>query len=304
MEDIEFVIDGKTEELRNISNGLEELNYISDEALTINLFLLKNLRKPLLLEGNTGVGKTEIARTFAKYLDTDLIRLQCYEGLDVNSAVYEWNYQKQLLSIKIQENLDLSIEEKEKHIFNDEYLLERPLLKSIKAESKAPVLLIDEIDRADEEFEALLLELLSDFQITIPEIGTVTAKQQPYVILTSNRTRELSDALKRRCLYHWINYPTAEKEIKILQKRLPNVSLDLATQVVNFIQYLRDLEFSKIPGVAESIDWASALLSLNQSELNEMIVDQTLGTFLKSSDDINKLRTIGINQVLARAAGL
>lgn len=298
------MIDGKTEELRNISNGLEELNYISDEALTINLFLLKNLRKPLLLEGNTGVGKTEIARTFAKYLDTDLIRLQCYEGLDVNSAVYEWNYQKQLLSIKIQENLDLSIEEKEKHIFNDEYLLERPLLKSIKAESKAPVLLIDEIDRADEEFEALLLELLSDFQITIPEIGTVTAKQQPYVILTSNRTRELSDALKRRCLYHWINYPTAEKEIKILQKRLPNVSLDLATQVVNFIQYLRDLEFSKIPGVAESIDWASALLSLNQSELNEMIVDQTLGTFLKSSDDINKLRTIGINQVLARAAGL
>lgn len=299
-----MVEDKTNEELERIKNGLEDLNYISDESLVISLFLLENLRKPLLLEGNTGVGKTEIAKTFATYLNTDLIRLQCYEGLDVNSAIYEWNYQRQLLAIKIQETLEISVEEKEKHIFNDEYLLERPLLKSIRSNQKAPVLLIDEIDRTDEEFEALLLELLSDFQITIPEIGTIKAQYQPFVILTSNRTRELSDALKRRCLYHWINYPSPEKEIQILKKRIPNISDILATQVVNFIQYLRDLNFSKIPGVAETIDWATCLLALNKDELDEIIVDQTIGSFLKSSEDISKMKSIGINEILAKISGL
>src|SRR5215469_3783059 len=208
-------------DVNTIITGFEKLGYITDQALATAVFLLIKLGKPILLEGHAGLGKTEVAKALAEFLGTRLIRLQCYEGLDVNSAVYEWNYQKQLLAIKIEEKTNQTIEEKEKHIFSRDFLLERPLLQSILADDASPVLLIDEIDRADEAFEAFLLELLSDFQITVPELGTIKAKYVPYVILTSNRTRELSDALKRRCFYHWIDYPSFEKEMKIVRARLP-----------------------------------------------------------------------------------
>ncbi|MEL6719569.1 MAG: MoxR family ATPase, partial [Bacteroidota bacterium] len=208
----------KTLDIQTLREGFDRLKYVVDEELATILFLMLRLEKPLLLEGNPGVGKTEVANVLASFLDTDLIRLQCYEGLDVNAAVYEWNYQKQLLSIKIQDGSTRSETEKEQHIFGEDFLLKRPLLKAISSAEKAPVLLIDEIDRADEEFEAFLLELLSSFQISIPEMGTIKAKQRPLVILTSNRTRELSDALKRRCLYHWVHYPNLEKEMRIVQK--------------------------------------------------------------------------------------
>jgi len=215
-----------------LAHGFERLNYVPDRALATAVFLAVQLRKPLLIEGHAGLGKTEVAKVLASLLETPLIRLQCYEGLDVNSAVYEWNYQKQLLAIKIEEKSDLTVEEKERHIFSKEFLLERPLLQSILAETASPVLLIDEIDRADEAFEAFLLELLSDFQISVPEMGTIKARYIPYVILTSNRTRELSDALKRRCFYHWIDYPSLEKELKIVGTRLPGMETDLRTDVV------------------------------------------------------------------------
>src|SRR5271168_3676769 len=215
--------------------GFERLGYIADRSLATAIYLSIRLHKPLLIEGHAGLGKTEVAKTLASVLGTQLIRLQCYEGLDVNSAVYEWNYQKQLLAIKIEEKTEQTVAEKEKHIFGREFLLERPLLQSILAEDASPVLLIDEIDRADEAFEAFLLELLSDFQITVPEMGTIRARHIPYVILTSNRTRELGDALKRRCLYHWIDYPSFEKEMKIVRARLPNIEEELGREVVRFV---------------------------------------------------------------------
>jgi len=224
--------------IQSVTTGFDNNGYVLDEELATILFLQLQLNKPLLLEGNPGVGKTEVANVLANFLDTELIRLQCYEGLDVNSAVYEWNYQKQLLSIKIQENNERSESEKEDHIFGEDFLLKRPLLKAITAE-KSPVLLIDEVDRADEEFEAFLLELLSAFQISIPEMGTIKATHKPFVILTSNRTRELSDALKRRCLYHWVEYPDIEKELKIVGKHLPNIEEKMAKQLVNVVQELR-----------------------------------------------------------------
>jgi len=267
---------------------LDQLGYVVDEELATVLYLMLKLEKPLLLEGNPGVGKTESAYVLAAYLKTDLIRLQCYEGLDVHSAVYEWNYQKQLLAIKIQEQSDLSATEKETMIFSDDYLLKRPLLQAISAE-KPVVLLIDEIDRADEEFEAFLLELLSAYQISIPEMGTIKAKSKPYVILTSNRTRELSDALKRRCLYHWVPYPSMEKELRIIQKHLPNVEDTLALQMVKIIEKLRKMKLDKSPGIAETIDWARGVLALDIKDLNEENISQTLSCLLKSNSDFAKV---------------
>ncbi|OIN57633.1 ATPase [Arsenicibacter rosenii] len=274
---------------KDIVSSLEKQGYITDDELATALFLLIRLGKPCLLEGPPGVGKTEIALALAHLLDTDLIRLQCYEGLDVNAAVYEWNYQKQLLGIKLQESEQLSLSEKEAHIFGPDYLLKRPLLQSI-THPKRPVLLIDEIDRADEEFEAYLLELLSAFQISIPELGTIRATHKPFVILTSNRTRELSDALKRRCLYHWIDYPDLVKEMTIVKKRLPDIEIDLLGQVVGFVQKLRKRKLVKMPGVSETIDWAESLLALGFSQLTDEAIDQTLGCILKSIDDINLVK--------------
>jgi MoxR-like ATPase len=273
---------------------LETHDYVASEEFATALFLLIRLQKPLLLEGPPGVGKTEIAVVLAKLLDTRLIRLQCYEGLDINAAVYEWNYQKQLLGIRLQEESPLSIEEKEKHIFGYEYLLKRPLLQSILSEDKSPVLLIDELDRSDEEFEAFLLELLSAFQISIPEIGTIRAEFRPYVILTSNRTRELSDALRRRCLYHWIGYPDAAKEMLIVRKKLPGIEQQLLDQVVSYVQQFRERKLSKIPGVSETIDWAESLMALGYREVNAKAFECTLGSILKSAEDINQVMAEGI----------
>jgi len=290
------------EAVKNIDSvleSLEEHGYVADTSLATAVFLLLKLQKPLLIEGHAGVGKTEVAKVLASSLQTDLIRLQCYEGLDVSSAVYEWNYQKQLLAIKIQQGTDATVEEKEKHIFGPEFLLKRPLLKAITADSAAPVLLIDEIDRADEEFEAYLLELLSDFQISIPEMGTLRPNHVPHIVLTSNRTRELSDALKRRCLYHWIDYPTLDKELRIVFKRIPNIERELAAQIVKFIQVVRQKHLSKPPGVAETLDWAAALLSLEKRSLNEETVAQTLGCILKSNEDINMVQQEGIAAILS-----
>ena len=273
-----------------IISALENHQYVAEEDLATALFLLLKLQKPLLIEGPPGVGKTEIALALSQLLETKLIRLQCYEGLDVNAAVYEWNYQKQLLGIKLQEGSGLSVEEKEKHIFGHDYLLQRPLLQSIMAEDQSPVLLIDELDRSDEEFEAFLLELLSAFQISIPEIGTIKATFKPYVILTSNRTRELSDALKRRCLYHWIDYPSAEKEMRIVRKRLPGIEEKLLQQLVDWVQHFRRQKLSKTPGVSETIDWAESMLALGYREVNRQSFEQTLGSVLKSEGDISQAR--------------
>lgn len=263
--------------------------YVLDKELATIVYLMKELQRPLLIEGPAGVGKTELAQALAQSLNTPLIRLQCYEGLDVNAAVYEWNYQKQLLAIKIQEQSGKSEEEKERHIFSEDFLLKRPLLQSITQEVADSVLLIDEIDRSDEEFEAFLLELLSVYQITIPELGTIKAKHRPLVILTSNRTRELSDALKRRCLYYWLGYPDKEKEMAIIQKRLPQVDEVLAQQVVAFVQDLREMSLSKTPGVAETLDWALSLFTLGKDHLDKESVRTTLGALLKSTEDIEKV---------------
>jgi MoxR-like ATPase len=277
---------------------LDEKKYVADEELVTAMFLLLKLNKPLLLEGPPGVGKTETAIVLANLLNTKLIRLQCYEGLDVNAAVYEWNYQKQLLGIKLQENSGLSIEEKEHHIFSNDYLLKRPLLTSIMEQEKSPVLLIDELDRSDEEFEAFLLEVLSAFQISIPELGTIKATKKPFVILTSNRTRELSDALKRRCLYHWIDFPNLEKEMLIVKKRLPGIEEKLLKQVVTLVQQFRQQKLSKTPGVSETIDWAESLMALGYREVNAKSFEQTLGTVLKSAEDISQVKSQGLETLM------
>src|SRR5271169_4369154 len=260
--------DKEIQDVAALIEGFGRLGYVADSALATAIYLAIKLRKPLLIEGHAGLGKTEVAKVLASMLGTQLIRLQCYEGLDVSSSVYEWNYQKQLLAIKIQEGTEQTVEEKERHIFSREFLLERPLLKSILAQDASPVLLIDEIDRADEAFEAFLLELLSDFQISVPEMGTIHARHIPHVILTSNRTRELSDALKRRCLYHWIDYPSFEKEMKIVRARLPGIEEDLGMQVVKFVQAVRLLDLAKPPGVAETLDCAQAVISLGSRRLS------------------------------------
>jgi len=272
------------------------LGYIADRSLATAVYLVTKLRKPLLVEGHAGLGKTEAAKVLASFLRTRLIRLQCYEGLDVSSAVYEWNYQKQLLAIKIEEGSGASVEEKEKHIFSREFLLERPLLQSILAEDSSPVLLIDEVDRADEAFEAFLLELLSDYPITIPEMGTIRARHEPYVILTSNRSRDLGDALKRRCLYQWIDYPSLEKEMKIVRTRLPGIEEKLARQVVGYVQSVRGLNLSKPPGVAETLDCAEALLALGKPQLDEESIELTLGCVSKSVEDNAKIRSAELHK--------
>jgi MoxR-like ATPase len=286
-----------------VVSGFERFDYIIDRSLATAIYLATKLRKPILIEGHTGLGKTEVAKVLAAFLGTRLIRLQCYEGLDVSSAVYEWNYQKQLLAIKIQERFDQSVEEKERHIFSREFLLERPLLQSILVEDASPVLLIDEIDRADEAFEAFLLELLSDFQISIPELGTIRAKHVPYVVLTSNRSRELSDALKRRCLYQWIDYPSFEKEMRIVRAKLPGIEEELASHVVRYVQAVRQLHLSKPPGVAETLDCAQALLALGKNQLDAETVQETLGCISKSVEDTAKIMAAGVDRILASTTG-
>jgi MoxR-like ATPase len=275
------------------------LGYVMDRSLATAIYLLLQLGKPLLIEGHAGVGKTEAAKVLASILGTELIRLQCYEGLDVNSAVYEWNYQKQLLAIKLQEGSDRQLRDLEARIFGTDFLLQRPLLKSISREEKSPVLLVDEIDRADEAFEAFLLEVLGEFQISIPELGTVKATKPPYVILTSNGARELSDALKRRCLYHWIDYPSFEKEMDIVQARLPGIGTELGAQVVRFLHSLRKMSLSKIPGVAETLDLARALMLLEKTNLDTETANRTIGCLIKSADDLIKVREEGFNKLLA-----
>jgi len=278
--------------------GFERLGYVTDRSLATAVYLVTKLRKPILVEGHAGLGKTEIAKVLASFLGTRLIRLQCYEGLDVSSAVYEWNYQKQLLAIKIEEKSKKTVEEKERHIFSREFLLERPLLESILAKDQSPVLLIDEIDRADEAFEAFLLELLSDYQITIPEVGTVRAKHVPYVVLTSNRSRDLGDALKRRCLYQWIDYPSLDKEMKIVRTRLPHIEEQLARRVVEYVQSVRGLHLGKPPGVAETLDCAEAFLTLGKSQVDEQTIELTLGCISKSVEDGVKIRNAGLHKNL------
>ena len=276
-------------DIKHLIASFGELGYVVDEELATVVYLSLGLQKPLLLEGNPGVGKTETANILAKHLNTELIRLQCYEGLDSNAALYEWNYQRQLLAIKMIEGEKLSLHDKEEQVFSRDYLLERPLLKAISASDRSPVLLIDEIDRADEEFEAFLLELLSAYQISIPELGTIEARHKPIVILTSNRTRELSDALKRRCLYHWVNYPSKERELEIVQKHLPGIGNEIAAQVVNAVRYLRTIRLDKSPGVAETLDWAAGLMKIGAAELNAENVTTTLGLVLKTKGDVDKV---------------
>lgn len=279
---------------------LSQSQYIADRGLATSIYLALKLQRPLFLEGEAGVGKTEVAKVIARLLGTDLIRLQCYEGLDVNQAIYEWNYTRQLLHIRVAEARHETITERE--LFGPEFLLPRPLLKAIEsARQQPPVLLIDEIDRSDEEFEAFLLELLSDFQITIPEIGTIRAEKPPVVILTSNRTREVHDALKRRCLYYWIDYPTFDKEMAIVLAKAPGASETLARQVTRFIQDLRTRDLYKIPGVAETLDWTTALVALDQTALSPAIVDETLGVILKYQDDVAQIKGETARQLLNRA---
>lgn len=289
--------------------GIDELqgalamrNYIADRPLATTLFLALKLNKPLLLEGEAGVGKTEIAKTLTTILGTQLIRLQCYEGLDAATAIYEWNYPRQLLQIRLAEAQGTH---QTANIFTRDFLIQRPLLHAIDAShNQAPVLLIDELDRADEEFEAFLLELLSDWQITIPELGTIKAKFPPIVIITSNRTREVHDALKRRCLFHWVDYPTLDKELNILAARIPNINATLARQIVVFVQELRRLDLFKIPGVAETIDWANALVALNTTALTLETVDDTLGAILKYQDDLQQVKGEAVKAILARVNNL
>jgi len=270
---------------------LRSERYICDRSLATVVYLSLVMGKPLLLEGEAGVGKTEIAKVLSKVLGAKLIRLQCYEGLDANTAIYEWNYPKQMLRIKLEEVEHGDREAVETEIFTQNYLIKRPLLEAIQSDGAAPpVLLIDEIDRADMEFEAFLLEVLSDFQITIPEIGTISAKHRPYVFLTSNRTREIHDALKRRCLYHWIEYPSFEKEYEIITTKFPEVEAVMAQQICAFMQRVRQMNFYKRPGVAETLDWASALIALNRKGLDDKTVVETMGCVFKYREDLHHLK--------------
>ncbi len=287
---------------RALQSRLAEASYIADPDLAMAVAMMERLERPLLLEGEAGVGKTDVAKAVAEARGADLIRLQCYEGLDANTAVYEWNYQRQLLAIKVWEDEDLSADEKEEHIFQDKFLLRRPLLEAITRETP-PVLLIDEIDRADEEFEAYLLEVLSDYQISIPEMGTVTAVTIPLVILTSNSTRELSDALRRRCLYFYLNYPSEEKELSIVHARVPEMEASLAGQVVAFVQSLRREDLEKKPGIAETLDWARALLGIGVRRLDEdpETIRQTLLCLLKTRADQEVMAPEVVGRLLAKA---
>ncbi len=264
--------------------------YVADRGLAMSVYLALQLRRPLFLEGEAGVGKTEVARALASALGARLIRLQCYEGLDVNQAVYEWNYSRQLLHIRLLEASGaVDRKDAERELFSEEFLIKRPLLQALEGTGPT-VLLIDELDRADEEFEGYLLEMLADFQITIPEIGTYTADERPVVVITSNRTREIHDALKRRCLYYWIDYPDLDKELQIVRSKVPEASQKLASQVTAFVQELRTTELYKVPGVAETLDWTAALVSLNENELSPSVIDDTLGVMLKYREDVEAVR--------------
>ena len=276
--------------LTDISELLSAQGYITDPAITMSVYLSSTLQKPLLVEGPAGVGKTEIAKVLATAFNTELIRLQCYEGLDASHSLYEWNYQKQLLHLKMLESQQESMEQKEKAIFSDAFLLKRPLLQAISSTDKQPVLLIDELDRADEEFESFLLEILSDWQISIPELGTIHAEQIPYVVITSNRTRELSDALRRRCLYLWIDYPELDKELAIVMTKNPSINRQLATQITGFMHEVRKLRLEKVPGTAETLDWARALAALHIDHLDRQVVSDTLGMVIKDWQDTRKLQ--------------
>ena len=275
----------------DIRSSLDDHHYIANRSLATSIYLSLKMEKPIFLEGEPGVGKTEIGKVLAQVLDTNLIRLQCYEGLDVHNAIYEWNYSRQILQIRMMEAEGQKDKEKiSKEIFGSEFLIKRPLYQAIDYDGdNPPVLLIDELDRADEEFEAFLLEILSDFQISIPEIGTIKTEKPPVVVITSNRTREIHDALKRRCLYHWIEYPSAEQELEIVRRKIPEINDALGKQVVAFVQAVRQKDFYKLPGIAETLDWANALMKLGTTELSTEITSDTLGTLLKYQDDIEKM---------------
>ncbi len=286
------------ETIDDLEVSLRDQLYLADRGLATSIFLSLKLGRPLFLEGEAGVGKTEVAKALASSLDTELIRLQCYEGLDVHHAVYEWNYTRQMLHIRMLEARGERPEEQD--LFGQEFLLSRPLLQAIEWKGdRPPVLLIDELDRSDEEFEAFLLEILSEFQVTIPEIGTIRAERRPIVIITSNRTREVHDALKRRCLYHWIDYPSFDREFEILRLRLPNAPERLTQQVTAFVQKVREEDLYKMPGVAETLDWAEALWALDQEQLDPAMVDNTLGALLKYQDDVLKIRGEETRSILA-----
>ncbi len=291
------------ESIERVQDLLREQGYVADRSLAVPIFLALRLQRPLFLEGEAGVGKTEIARALSTALDTPLIRLQCYEGLDINQAVYEWNHPRQLLEIRLLEaSGDVDRDSATAGLFSERFLIKRPLLQAIDAaHERAPVLLIDELDRADEEFEGFLLEMLSDFQITIPELGAFKADHPPVVIITSNRTREVHDALKRRCLYYWIDYPDFQKEMQIISSRLPDAPRRLAEQVTGFVQELRETELYKIPGISETLDWTSALMALNQRELDPEVIDDTLGLMLKYQDDIEQVRGESVRALLERS---
>jgi MoxR-like ATPase len=295
------VIPGSIDEVQSL---LERQRYIADRSLATSLFIALKLQRPLLLEGEAGVGKTEVARALASALNTNLIRLQCYEGLDINHAVYEWNYTRQLLEIRLMEAAgDVDRQKATAELFTDAFLIRRPLLQSLSPTGEhAPVLLIDELDRADEEFEGYLLEFLGDFQVTVPELGTIRTSTPPIVVITSNRTRELHDALKRRCLYHWIEYPTFEKELAIVTAKAPTAPARLAAQVTAFVQELRTTELYKMAGVSETLDWVAALVALDRTELDTHAIEHTLGVLLKNQEDLQALRGERIQELLNRSA--
>jgi MoxR-like ATPase len=279
------------ESIDQVSRELADAGYIADRPLATVLFLAHRLEKPIFLEGEPGVGKTEVAIVLARLFDTRLIRLQCYEGLDASSSLYEWNYPKQILQIRLEEKEGRDAEEIEQIIYSEKFLIKRPLLEAITSSNKkAPVLLIDEVDRSDEEFEAFLLEVLADFQITIPEIGTMEAGKRPIVVVTSNRTRDVHDALKRRCLYHWIEYPSFEKEYNIITTRLPGIEAGFAKEITHFMQEIRNVDFFKKPGISETLDWAQALMAIHKGHLDENVIEETLGCILKYQEDVVKFR--------------
>ena len=287
-----------------MQEAMERHGYVAEPAIATAVFLAQEMRKPLLIEGDAGVGKTEVAKVLARVLGTELIRLQCYEGLDVNTSLYEWNYQRQMLRVRIAEQEGRDASQIEEMIFGRSYLLERPLLRAITRNEGPPVLLVDEVDRSDQGFEAFLLEVLSDFQVTIPELGTIRAEHVPYVVLTSNRSREIGDALRRRCLYLFIEHPSLEKEVRILRSRVPGASAQLAGEVGRFMRALRGRRLLKSPGVAESIDWANALIKLRQEHLDVETVEQTLGCILKDQHDVHSLTTDELSSLVqeSRAA--
>ena len=285
--------------IEEVQEAFVEQDYIADRALATTVYLAHHLKKPIFLEGEPGVGKTEVAKVLAQATGGNLIRLQCYEGLDVNSALYEWNYTKQILQLRIDEVRGMDKEQIGADLFSESFLLKRPLLEAIQTDGAAPpVLLIDEVDRSDSEFEAFLLEILSDFQITIPEIGTIRAKHIPYVVLTSNRTREIHEALKRRCLYQWIDYPSVEKEFAIVKTKLPHINEMLAQQLCSLMQVFREGDYYKKPGIAETLDWGLALIALGKDGLDPVIVDETLGCIFKYQDDIQRAREADLHKMV------